>query len=351
MGNIYSTDIQVWSDFLEAHWEKIAEAIGKRTRDAGQLDTVQTLTEFHTILVNYNQGGVNKVQLASVNAVVREIGVSVQALLDQLSAFLRQAQEAEQTRADHETERETNEDTRQNNESYRSGNEDFRLQNETSRRENEEIRQSNESARVTNWNSFFGATAESGVRRTWSDWFSDTLATGVRKLWNDFWSAVNSNWTGFWGSSDQDPNGVRKQWADLHSQATSDHSTASSDHTASVAATTEASRVNAQLSGTVVTITDRNGTARSVDIGFSIFRTYASKALMKADAANVPEGKFVLIGTTDPTDPDNATFWCRNSLAATAQEPFDFLCDFDQILQHLVFATEEEAVAAANELT
>ena len=90
-------------------------------------------------------------------------------------------------------------------------------------------------------------------------------------------------------------------------------------------ATTYAERVNADLVGLTVTITDRNGTQKSVDIGFEIYRTYVSVAAMNADAANVPQGKFVVIATQSATDPDNAKMYCKNS-----QGSFTFLCDLDQ---------------------
>jgi hypothetical protein len=96
--------------------------------------------------------------------------------------------------------------------------------------------------------------------------------------------------------------------------------------------TTASENVNVTLVGMTVTVTDRTGTSRSQNIGFEIFRTYKTRALMKADAANVPEGKFVMIGNTDdPTDPDNATLWSRTS--AEASDPdnaFMFLSDLDQ---------------------
>lgn len=95
-------------------------------------------------------------------------------------------------------------------------------------------------------------------------------------------------------------------------------------------ATTYAEKVNATLEGMLVTITDRNGNARSTNIGFEIYATYPSVAAMNAQAANVPEGKFVVIATEDPTDPENARLYVRNNQAPTASEPFDFLSDLDQ---------------------
>lgn len=95
-------------------------------------------------------------------------------------------------------------------------------------------------------------------------------------------------------------------------------------------AATGASNVNATLVGMTVTITDRQGQSRSTNIGFEIYRTYGSVALMNADAANVLEGKFVMIATSDPTSAENARLYCRNSNAPTSQEPFTFLSDLDQ---------------------
>lgn len=87
---------------------------------------------------------------------------------------------------------------------------------------NEQTRQTNEADRVA---------AETQRATDWNNFFSDTIATGCRKLWNDFWSNINSLWTGFWGTSADDPNGVRKQWSDLHDAATADHVQAGNDHT------------------------------------------------------------------------------------------------------------------------
>ena len=44
---------------------------------------------------------------------------------------------------------------------------------------------------------------------------------------------------------------------------------------------------------------------------FSIYKTYASVAEMNADAANVPEGEFVMIASTTQ-DPDNAKLYVKN---------------------------------------
>lgn len=54
--------------------------------------------------------------------------------------------------------------------------------------------------------------------------------------------------------------------------------------------------------------------------GFSIFKTYASVELMEADAANVDEGKFVLIAS-EVDDPDNAKLYVK------AGPGFSFITD------------------------
>jgi len=118
-----------------------------------------------------------------------------------------------------------------------------------------------------------------------------------------------------------------------HGTALQDHNTATQDHSASVAATQEASNVNADLTGMTVTITDRNGVSRSVNIGFEIdpSHVYTSKQAMIDDAANIRAGQFCMIATTDPTATDNATLWSRNSQPASAGiGAFTFLSDLDQ---------------------
>lgn len=52
---------------------------------------------------------------------------------------------------------------------------------------------------------------------------------------------------------------------------------------------------------------------------FEFYKVYASVSAMEADAANVPEGKFVLINTNDVEDPDNSKMFTRNS-----EEPTGF---------------------------
>jgi len=99
-----------------------------------------------------------------------------------------------------------------------------------------------------------------------------------------------------------------------------------------IAATDEASNVDADLTGMTVTITNRKGVSKEVNIGFEILarNVYPSIAAMNANAANVRAGEFCMIATTDPTSPENAQLWSRNSSPSTSEHPFTFLSDLDQ---------------------
>ena len=81
--------------------------------------------------------------------------------------------------------------------------------------------------------------------------------------------------------------------------------------------------------------------------GFSIYKTYASITAMNADAANVPEGKFVLISSTE-ADPDNAKLYVKNN-----QGSFTFLTDMSgaQGIQGPKGDTGETGPAGANGVT
>lgn len=75
-----------------------------------------------------------------------------------------------------------------------------------------------------------------GVQSAWNTWFGATANAGVRKTWNDWLSGVQTAWSTWFGTSSA--NGVQKEWADLsadaaadHTRAGQDHSTASNDHT------------------------------------------------------------------------------------------------------------------------
>lgn len=146
----------------------------------------------------------------------------------------------------------------------------------------------------------------------------------------------------FFDRIDQASEAVEQTTSDLQDlkdrtdQARLDTIDATSD---AIGATEGAERVNATLVNMTVTITDRNGDAVSTNIGFEMYNTYGSVALMTADAENVPRGKFVMVATNDPTDPENARLYVRNSNPAVPEpveegeeplEPFTFLSDLDQ---------------------
>lgn len=123
--------------------------------------------------------------------------------------------------------------------------------------------------------------AQAARQETWNSWFSDTLSTGVRKLWSDFWTTVNANWTAFYGATASD--GVRGAWTDWFSKTGTGVQSVwtawfGSDDNSGVrkqvkdavaaadAATTGAEKVNASLSGTTLTVTNRNGQQQSANL-------------------------------------------------------------------------------------
>ena len=125
-----------------------------------------------------------------------------------------------------------------------------------------------------------------------SSYVSMKLAILVSYLQGRF-DSVKSVWDTWFGTSSS--TGVQGEWEILKVESQTATTSANNAAIAANTAATGAENVNAGLQGFTVTITDRNGTSRSVDIGFEIYRTYTSIAAMNADAANVPQGKFVVI--------------------------------------------------------
>ena len=124
---------------------------------------------------------------------------------------------------------------------------------------------------------------------------------------------------------------VQTALSNATSATTAANSGAQAANTAASAANTAATgaeSVNATLAGTIFTVTNRNGQSTSINVSFDIYRTYPSVAAMNADAANVDEGRFVMIATVDPTSAENARMYVRNG--ASAAEVFSFVCDLDQ---------------------
>lgn len=171
------------------------------------------------------------------------------------------------------------------------------------------------------------------IKLEWEDWFGEdpsqtSEGSGIRKIYANWFASTQNDWSGWFGTapSGQDPgSGVQKDWEDLKEEAQ--------------AATLGAELVNASLSGTNLTVVDRYGVSSTSnvkgdrgDVGpkgdkgdtgdpFAIYRTYLSIADMNADAANVPEGKFVCIAS-NTEDPDNAKLYVKNSVGT-----FTFLTD------------------------
>ena len=224
-----------------------------------------------------------------------------------------QARTAAQAANDSRAAIEQNESTRQSQESVRQQQESVREQHESSRQQQESGRVSAESSREN---------AESG--RVSAESGRVSAESGRVSAESGRVSAENGRVSA--------ENGRVSAERERENKSAYDHQRAETDHTASVKATEDAEKVNATISGMTVTITDRQGTSTSVNIGFEITKdhVYPSVAAMKADAANVLPGQFCMIATTDPTSADNAQLWTRNSSAATSAHPFTFLSDLDQ---------------------
>lgn len=161
---------------------------------------------------------------------------------------------------------------------------------------------------------------------------------------------IQDSWVAWFGEDETTVGGVQQQWVTLadavrlatqlanekaqlaDGKATLANNAADKANTAAQRVETAveaAGNVDAELDGMTVTITNRQGVAKQTNIGFDIYRTYSSVADMRADAANVPEGKFVMIATTDPTSEENAQLWGKNSAGG-----FTFLSDLDQAASH-----------------
>jgi len=152
--------------------------------------------------------------------------------------------------------------------------------NETERERQEQIRQSQETTRQNN---------EQSRTTTFN---------------NDHQTATSDH-----NQASQDHNRAETD----HQTASDDHSQATADHNASVTATNEASNVDADLTGMTVTIINRNGVAKTVDLSFDFYASYPSVAAMNADVANIPKCSLVSIATTNKTDPENARIYQKRS--------------------------------------
>ena len=257
---------------------------------------------------------------------------SIKAASDDIGTLNTQVQEAEaarvtaeEGRAGSERGRVSAESSRVTAEGGRMSAETIRVNAETARANAETARATEEGKRVTAEGN--RAAAETGRAQ------AETLrnnAEGERAVAENNRAAAeterHTQYTTDHGNATSD----HSTYMSDHATAAADHTQAGNDHAVSVDATAKASNVNATIDGMIVTITDKNGVSTSVNIGFDITKTYASVAAMNADAANVEEGAFVMIATTDTTSAENARLYVRNSNAASSSNPFTFLCDLDQ---------------------
>ncbi len=95
-----------------------------------------------------------------------------------------------------------------------------------------------------------------------------------------------------------------------HSTASSDHTRAESDHTSSVTATTGAENVNATLSGTTITVTDRNGNSTSANVK-------GDKGDPMTYEDLTPEQKAELVSQTADVTYDASTHYLKKTKAGT----------------------------------
>ena len=110
----------------------------------------------------------------------------------------------------------------------------------------------NETQRQSDFN-----TAQTSRDTTWTNWFSDSLSTGVRKIWSTWYNATVAAWDSWFGTSTS--TGVQGEWNTLRADAIEKTEAADTAAQNANEKATEASRVNAYLSGTVIHVTDRNG--------------------------------------------------------------------------------------------
>ena len=151
--------------------------------------------------------------------------------------------------------------------------------------------------------------AISTIQTAWNAWFGTSSASGVQKTWGDWFTGRQSEWDGL-------KTDAQSATTNANTAATTANTAATAANTATTRANTaaaDAENVNAQLSGLTVTITDRNGTQRTVDMSFDFYNSYASVAAMNADAANIPLGKLVSIATTNKTSEENARIYQKRS--------------------------------------
>lgn len=182
--------------------------------------------------------------------------------------------EAERQRVESEAQRNTAEGGRAEAETNRSNNERLRAANETNRQENEAGRRETERSR-----------AESEAQRA--------AAESARETAEQSREQAEQN---------------REQATATALQTVTAATSAANDAAAAATEATEgAEKVDARLStgggAVLLTVVNRRGVANTKEVGFRISKTYETVAAMNADAANVEEGRFVMIaGDVEQTD-------------------------------------------------
>lgn len=199
---------------------------------------------------------------------------------------------AEELRVQAENQRKSNEQQRQGQETTRQNQEQTRQQNETTRQTQESTRQSQEQTRQQN----------EATRNTQESTRQNQEQTRQQ--------------------NEQTRQNQEQARVAAERQRTT---TFQQDHERSVTATQEAEQVNAELDGMTVTITNREGTSRSVDLSFDFYASYPSVAAMNADIANIPLCALVSIATDDPLDDENARVYQRRT-----DGTLKYICDLDQ---------------------
>lgn len=124
----------------------------------------------------------------------------------------------------------------------------------------------------TDFDDWFGATVNAGIRKTvndwlssvqdaWTAWFSDTLVTGVRKIWATWFGGVQGEWETL--SDDVTTATGAANDAAENARVRADYARAQGEYAKQLG--DEAALVDVNVNGTVLTVTNRSGQTTSVD--------------------------------------------------------------------------------------
>lgn len=226
-----------------------------------------------------------------------------------------QIQTAEAGRVTAEAGRVSNEDTRNVNEEAREGRETVRENNETDRERSETTRLQSESDREQ---AERGRVASETNREEAEAQRESASAAAVRAA-NA--AAANANDKAALADSKATLAGEKAGLAG-EKAGLADTKAALADEKAALAdeKATEASNVVAVLTtgggAVMLTVTNRQGASNTKEVGFRIYKTYDTVAAMNADAANVDEGRFVMIAG-DVEQPDTGKLYVKGASSFT----------------------------------